>query len=133
VRGTLGGPPLVLLLAVLFWVAGFDLLYSCQDADFDREHGLHSLPARFGVPAALAVARACHVLAAVLLLAFGPAAGLHWPYLVAAGLAAAVMAWSHSLVRPDDLSRVGVAFFQANVAVSTLVLAGTLADLLLRR
>jgi len=131
VRGTFDAPPLALVAAVLFWVAGFDLLYACQDADFDRGHGLHSMTARFGVPAALRWARAFHLVAAVGLFAFGWLDERGWPYFAAASAAAAVMAWSHSLVRASDLSRVGLAFFQANVAVSTLIFAGTLVDVLL--
>ena len=130
VRGTLDPPALVLALAVLLWTAGFDILYSCQDADFDRSHGLHSVPARFGVPAALRTARLLHVASSLALLGFGPAAGLGLASLLAAVGAAAVMAWSHALVRPDDLSRVGLAFFQANVTVSVLILLGSALDLL---
>lgn len=131
VRGSLSGAVLLLGLAVLLWTSGFDLLYSCQDADFDREQGLHSLPARFGVPTALRTSRALHAGAFLALLAFGWAAELgpaSFASITAAGL---VMAWSHSLVRAGDLSRVGLAFFQANVTVSVLVLLGTALDLLL--
>ena len=132
VRGGLDARPLVLGVAVLAWTAGFDLLYACQDAEFDRAHGLHSVPARFGVPAALMTARACHLVAAGALLGFGLARSASVWYHGAVAAAAAVMVWSHSLVRADDLSRVGVAFFQANVTVALLVLAGTVADLLAR-
>lgn len=130
VRGRFDAEPLALVLAVVAWVAGFDLLYACQDADHDRHSGLFSIPARFGIPTALTVARACHVIAAVGLFGFGLFGGHGLAYFVGAGLATAVMAWSHGLVSPDDLTRVGLAFFQANVAVSLLVLAGTLVDVL---
>ncbi|MEM7249665.1 MAG: 4-hydroxybenzoate octaprenyltransferase, partial [Acidobacteriota bacterium] len=131
VRGRLDVEVLWLGLGVLLWTAGFDTLYACQDADFDRDAGLRSLPARFGVARALLLARACHVGAAIALVVFGPAWSLGWPYLLAVGLAAGVMAWSHSLVSADDLSRVGVAFFQANVTVSVLVLVGVIGAVVL--
>jgi 4-hydroxybenzoate polyprenyltransferase len=131
VRGTFSLEILVLGLAVLLWTSGFDLLYSCQDADFDREQGLRSLPARFGVPAALATARVLHAVAFLALLGFCWAASLGIAAFSSVAVAGIVMAWSHSLVRADDLSRVGLAFFQANVTVSVLVLAGTAWDCLL--
>ncbi len=131
VRGSLAPQVLVLGLAVLLWTSGFDLLYSCQDAEFDRSEGLHSLPARLGVGAALRVARFLHAGAFLALLAFGWAAGLGPAYLGSVLAVGVVMVWSHSLVRAEDLSRVGMAFFQANVAISVLVLAGTAIDLLL--
>lgn len=128
VRGSLDPPALPLGLAVLLWTAGFDLLYSCQDVGFDREAGLQSIPARFGVRAALIAARACHVLAMGALVAFGLATGLGPAYFAALAVAAGLLAWSHAIVGPDDLSRVGIAFFQANVGVAGVVLAGTAVD-----
>jgi 4-hydroxybenzoate polyprenyltransferase len=111
--------PLLLGSAVLFWVAGFDILYACQDAAFDVRHGLHSVPARFGVAASLRVAAACH--AAM----FGLLVGLYFasPHLggvFLAGLAAVgvLLVYEHSLVRPDDLSRVNRAFFHVNGVIS---------------
>lgn len=133
VRGSLAPEILVLGLAVLLWTSGFDLLYSCQDAEFDRNQGLQSLPARFGVAAALLVARILHAGAFLALLGFAWAAGLGPAYPVSVLAAGAVMAWSHSVVRAGDLSRVGLAFFQANVAISILVLGGTALDLLILR
>ena len=101
VRGRFALPPLILGLAVLFWVAGFDTIYACQDVDFDRERGLHSFPARLGVDRSLAVARGMHVLSV---------APLHPLYLAGVLGVAALLAWEHSLVRADDLSRVMAAF-----------------------
>jgi 4-hydroxybenzoate polyprenyltransferase len=101
---------MVLSLAVLLWVAGFDTLYACQDAEFDREEGLHSLPARFGVARALHLARAMHVVTVLLLLWLFWLADLHALYLVGVAGVAALLAWEHSLVRADDLSRVMQAF-----------------------
>ena len=110
VRGRFDVVPLVLALAVLLWVAGFDTIYACQDAEFDRGEGLHSLPARLGVARALGLARAMHVLTVLLLVLLYWLAALHPFYLVGVAGVAALLAWEHSLVRPDDLSRVMQAF-----------------------
>jgi 4-hydroxybenzoate polyprenyltransferase len=112
--------PVVLGLAVLSWVAGFDILYACQDVDFDRKTRLHSVPARLGVRAALRVAFACHVVMVALLV------GLYWAaapvlglvYLVGIAIVTVLLAYEHWLVRPDDLSRVNQAFFQVNGIIS---------------
>jgi 4-hydroxybenzoate polyprenyltransferase len=110
VRGRLDIVPVVLGLAVLLWVAGFDAIYACQDAAFDREEGLHSLPARLGVAPALLFARAMHAVAVLLLLAVYWLAPLHPLYLVGVAGVALLLAREHSLVRADDLSRVMHAF-----------------------
>jgi 4-hydroxybenzoate polyprenyltransferase len=111
--------PLVLGLAVLFWVAGFDILYACQDVDFDRRANLASVPARLGVKASLRVALLCHVLMVAMLV------GLYWVcpslgviYLAGIGAVTALLAYEHWLVRPDDLSRVNQAFFNVNGIIS---------------
>jgi 4-hydroxybenzoate polyprenyltransferase len=110
IRGRLDAVPLVLGAAVVLWVAGFDTIYACQDADFDRREGLHSIPARLGVPRALALARALHVGALLLLVSLYWIAPLHALYLAGLALVAGLLAWEHTLVRPDDLSRVMQAF-----------------------
>ncbi len=111
--------PMVLGLAVLFWVAGFDILYACQDIDFDRQARLRSIPVRLGVTASLRLALACHLVMVGLLV------GLFWTtphlgavYLAGVGLVAVLIAYEHWLVRPDDLSRVNQAFFQVNGVIS---------------
>jgi 4-hydroxybenzoate polyprenyltransferase len=111
-------PAVVLGGAVLLWVAGFDIIYACQDYEFDREAGLHSMPARIGVPAGLRLAAACHLGMVVLLAVLPVVYPLGWVY--AAGVAAVgmLLAYEHWLVRPDDLARVNVAFFQVNAVVS---------------
>ncbi len=113
-------PPFVLGVAVLLWVAGFDILYACQDADFDRNANLHSLPSRIGVPAALRVAAVCHAAMVVALLGLpmvvGPALGTI--YYGAVGAVAVLLVYEHWLVSPDDLARVNVAFFNVNAVVS---------------
>jgi 4-hydroxybenzoate polyprenyltransferase len=123
VRGRFDLPPVLLGFAVLAWVAGFDIIYACQDVDFDRGAGLNSIPARLGVGGALRVSRALHV-AAVLLLASLPAVtALHVVYLAGVVLVAVMLAYEHSLVREGDLSRVDAAFFTVNGWIGVLYLA----------
>jgi 4-hydroxybenzoate polyprenyltransferase len=112
--------PLVIGLAVLFWVAGFDIIYACQDADFDRQARLHSIPARLGVPAALRLALLCHILMLAMLVVLYLLASppLGWVYLVGVGCVTVLLVYEHSLVRPDDLTRVNQAFFNVNIMIS---------------
>lgn len=123
--------PFVLAAAVLSWVAGFDTIYACQDVDFDRREGLFSIPARFGVARALAVARAFHVAALGALAAVGAIAHLHPVYWAGLALIAAILVWEHRLVSADDLSKVGVAFLNANGLISVLYFGVVLAALAL--
>jgi 4-hydroxybenzoate polyprenyltransferase len=122
----------VLGAAVALWVAGFDVIYACQDAEADRALGLRSIPASLGVPRALRVAAAFHAGAAGLLFSYGVLAGLGPWFFGAAGVATALLLLEHRVVRADDLARVNLAFFHLNAAVSLLVLAGTAADIFLR-
>jgi 4-hydroxybenzoate polyprenyltransferase len=123
-------PAAILGLAVTVWVAGFDIIYACQDAGFDATHGLQSIPARMGVPRALAVSKGLHALALVLLALlprFVPELGaLYWIALLAIG---GLLVWEHALVRPDDLSRVNQAFFTANAVIGVVLLVAIAADL----
>jgi 4-hydroxybenzoate polyprenyltransferase len=113
--------PWLLWLTVTVWMAGFDIIYACQDVDFDRAEGLYSVPARFGVATALRVARVNHILTVLALAAAGAALGLSWPFWIGV-LAVAVLLWyENSLVKPDDLSRVNMAFFNVNGYISVLV------------
>jgi 4-hydroxybenzoate polyprenyltransferase len=127
IRGRLEAPPVVLGLAVLFWVAGFDTIYACQDEAFDRLEGLHSLPARLGTRRALALARLFHVTAAALLAAVYVLAPLHPIYLGGVGVVAGLLIYEHSLVRADDLSRIDAAFFTVNGWISLGYFGVTLA------
>jgi 4-hydroxybenzoate polyprenyltransferase len=127
VRGRFDGTPLVIGGAVLFWVAGFDTIYSCQDAEFDRASSLHSLPARLGVGRALLLARGFHATAATLLFALYWMEPLHALYLGGVAAIAAGLAYEHSLVRAHDLSRVNAAFFLVNGWISVGYLAVTAA------
>jgi 4-hydroxybenzoate polyprenyltransferase len=124
VRGSLDSPvPLLLSAVVLLWTAGFDVLYACQDFDFDRRAGLHSIPARLGVARALRVSRALHAAAFAALVGLFWAADLGAPALVGVAATGALLVYQHSLVRADDLSRLNAAFFTTNAFVSVILLA----------
>jgi 4-hydroxybenzoate polyprenyltransferase len=114
VRGRFDLTPVLLGLAVVGWVAGFDIIYSCQDVDFDRRTGLHSIPARLGIGRALEVARGLHVLTVAVLAAVFATVSLHPLYLLGVATVAVLLAYEHSLVRENDLSRVDAAFFTVN-------------------
>jgi 4-hydroxybenzoate polyprenyltransferase len=109
---------LLLSLAVATWVAGFDILYSCQDADFDTKEGLSSVPSRFGLARAMALSSALHVITVGCLIALPWTAPLTWPYAVGVLGIAGVLLWEHSIVKPDDLSRLDKAFFDLNGYIS---------------
>ncbi|KLU02792.1 4-hydroxybenzoate polyprenyltransferase [Rhodopirellula islandica] len=120
-----------LAVAVAFWVAGFDIIYSCQDAAFDSAEGLHSVPSRRGVSGALRVAAASHVamiLALGLLAWTGGSSGLGGIFIVAVVLTAALVVYQHRLVSPNDLSRVNQAFFHTNAIVSLILMAAGVID-----
>jgi 4-hydroxybenzoate polyprenyltransferase len=108
--GRAGLEPWLLALAIGAWVGGFDVLYACQDIDFDRAHGLRSIPARYGVPAALAISRALHVVTIVCLLALAWVTPLSMLYFAGVGLVALLLIYEQSLVAADDLSQVKRAF-----------------------
>ncbi len=134
VRGTFFSaddlPAWLLMGAVTFWIAGFDLIYACQDVEHDRREGLHAWPARHGVASALRLAKLNHVAFIALLVAAGVAYGLGWPYYVAAALTALMLVYEHGLVSPHDLSRVDVAFFNMNAYIAVTLFAGVFAALL---
>jgi 4-hydroxybenzoate polyprenyltransferase len=132
VRGDLAAPPVLLAAAVTLWVAGFDVLYACQDVAFDRAEGLHSIPCRFGIPAALRISSALHAMMVGLLLLLPWMLPLGPPYLAGVLMTAALLIYEHRLVRPDDLSRVNQAFFTINGWISFLIFAATAADLAAR-
>ena len=132
VRGDFGGDilqPLLLAAAVLTWVAGFDLIYSCQDADFDKQRGLHSIPARFGRAFSLRASIALHIVTVTALAGLAHRADLGWIFLVAIAIAAGLLVWEHSIVSPDDLSRVNMAFFTLNGWVGVGLFLGCALDL----
>lgn len=127
--------PFCLGLIVLFWVAGFDILYACQDVEFDREAKLHSVPAALGVPGALRVAALCHAIMAVGLIGLWLVAvpPLGWVYLAGVVAVIGLLIYQHALVRPSDLSRVNVAFFNVNAIVSVGLFALIVVDQLVAR
>ena len=129
VRGRLDPPAWVLWLAVTVWIAGFDLLYACQDLEFDRRARLHSVPARFGIAAALWAARACHVLTALALAVAGGMLGLGVAYWAGWLVVVALLAYEHSLVSASDLSRLDVAFFNVNGYISVITFVAAVAGL----
>jgi 4-hydroxybenzoate polyprenyltransferase len=124
VRGELSWEPFLLGLGVLFWVAGFDMIYATQDYDFDRRAALRSLAVRLGVGGALRWARVFHAAGIALLLAFGGVLHLGWIYHLSVLIIALLLAYEHSLVSEKDLSRVNAAFFNVNGFISLLFLAG---------
>ncbi|NDC53400.1 MAG: 4-hydroxybenzoate octaprenyltransferase [Planctomycetia bacterium] len=123
-------PAAILGLAVTVWVAGFDVIYACQDASFDAGHGLESIPARLGVPRALEVSKLLHAVTILCLAGLPLVVPQLGPiYWLALAAIVALLAWEHALVRPDDLSRVNDAFFTANAVIGLVLLAAIALDL----
>lgn len=123
VRGAIDSPvPLLLSLVVVLWTGGFDVLYACQDYEFDLRSGLHSLPRRFGIPRSLTIARMLHAGAFVALLALYFATHLGPFALVGVVATAGLLVWQHRLVRADDLTKLNAAFFTTNAFVSVILL-----------
>jgi 4-hydroxybenzoate polyprenyltransferase len=133
VRGSLDPRILVLTAAVTFWVGGFDVLYACQDYEFDRQSGLHSIPRYLGIGGALTVARVFHVLMLILLVALVAVFGLGKLAIAGVLAVAILLAYEHTLVSPRDLSKLNAAFFTMNGVISVVFFAFVAADLLLHR
>jgi 4-hydroxybenzoate polyprenyltransferase len=129
VRARFEPPAFVLWFALTVWIAGFDLIYACQDVEVDRRQGLQSVPARFGIPTALALARVNHALTAAALAALGVVMALGVVYWVGWLAVVALLAYEHSLVRPGDLSRLDVAFFNVNGYIAVIVLVAVVGGL----
>ena len=123
--------PVVLSLSVMLWTAGFDVLYACQDYEFDRGAGLYSIPRRFGIRAALWIARGIHVLMFASLILFFLNAHLGWLGLIGVIATGALLIFQHSIVKASDLSRLNAAFFTTNAFVSVILLITISADLFL--
>ena len=117
--------PLLLAMAVIFWIAGFDILYACQDIAFDKGAGLHSLPARFGLVSALHISAFCHIMTVIFLAFAGLACSLAWGWYLCLAFTALILWWEHSIVSPEDISRLRTAFAM-NGPVSVLLLIGAL-------
>ena len=133
IAGSLDPRVLLLSAAVTLWVAGFDVLYACQDIDFDRRAGLYSIPGRFGVARALLVARGMHILMVVFLLVAAYSFRLPWPAITGVVAVTMLLGYEHSLVKPDDLSKINAAFFTVNGYISVLFFLSWGAALLVSR
>jgi len=133
VRGSLDPRILLLTAAVTFWVGGFDVLYACQDCEFDREAGLHSVPRYVGIRRALQVSRLFHLVMLILLISLVIVFGLGKLALAGVIVVAMLLAYEHSLISADDLSKLNAAFFTMNGVISVVFLFFVAGDLLLRR
>jgi 4-hydroxybenzoate polyprenyltransferase len=122
IRGSLDWRMLILCAAVTLWVGGFDVLYACQDVEFDKAAGLHSVPKKFGIARALLLARAMHIVMVALLAWLARSFHLAWPAWAGIAVVAALLAYEHSLVKPNDLSKMNAAFFTVNGYISLLFL-----------
>jgi 4-hydroxybenzoate polyprenyltransferase len=126
-------PALIFYISISFWTAGFDIIYACQDTDFDKKEGLHSIPERFGVAKALQIARRLHIITAVGLIALYYLTDLSWFYLIGIFIANLLLFYQHSIVTPTNLTRVNTAFFTLNSTLSSVVFLFTLVDLVVLR
>ena len=131
VREAFDPPALVLWFALTVWIGGFDLIYACQDVEFDRANGLHSFPARFGIAPALNAAKVCHALTIVAFVVLGWMVGLGAAYWVGVLAVAGLFVYEHSLVSPVDLSRLDVAFFNVNGYIAVILFFAVLAGRLI--
>jgi 4-hydroxybenzoate polyprenyltransferase len=121
--GTVAAPALLLSLGVATWVAGFDILYACQDAEFDRAAGLYSIPSRLGLPRALQISAALHVVTVAAFAGVALVAPMGPAYALGLAVIAGVLTWEHTIVKADDLSRLDKAFFDLNGYISLLFFA----------
>ncbi len=127
--GTLAWSPVALAAVIFFWVGGFDIIYACQDAEYDRDVGLHSIPSRLGIPGALRFAAISHLFCVAALVLFWKVAGMNTIFLVGIVIVAGLLFYEHLLIKPNDLSRAGVAFFHINALISIGLLLFGIADL----
>lgn len=128
VTGAFALPAWLLWAVVIFWMIGLDTIYATMDHDFDRQNGIKSIPARFGIPRALQMAKWSHALTFILLLAVGWSVGASGWYYLAAAVMGAILWYEHAIIRPDDLTRANVAFFDANMWLALTMLLGVVAD-----
>lgn len=118
-------PAWLLMLAVTFWIGGFDLIYASQDVEHDQREGLYSWPSRYGITSALFMAKASHILTILVLIVLGVTFPLKWPFWIGVVIAAGLLAYENSLVKPNDLSKMNRAFFQMNSYVAVSLFIGT--------
>jgi len=133
VTGGVTWTAIILYVTVALWSAGFDIIYACQDVDFDRKEGLHSIPARFGIAKALGIARAFHALTAVGFALILVLTDVGWWYFAGMVIAGALLLYEHRLVKPNDLSKLNAAFFTMNGVLSMVIFAFTFIDLVVAR
>ena len=131
IRGNFALPPIILCLVVLLWTAGFDIIYACQDVNFDRKHGLRSIPAKIGIRWSLWLSSVLHVIAVLLLLGIPILVELGLFYYIGVGIVVLIFIYEHAIVKPTDLSRVNLAFFTLNGTISLVLMALSIADILL--
>jgi 4-hydroxybenzoate polyprenyltransferase len=124
-------PAWILVTIVTLWIGGFDLIYACQDIECDRRDHLQSIPARFGASAALNISVLCHASTIFLLAALGIIMKLSWPFWIGCAVTAMLLTWEHRLVKPNDLSKINVAFFNINSYISVTLFLSILAALIL--
>ncbi|WP_082820686.1 UbiA-like polyprenyltransferase [Fictibacillus phosphorivorans] len=129
--GTLSPEAFLLFFGVLFWTAGFDVIYATQDADYDKSHGLYSIPSAFGISNALKAAKWLHVASFIAFISLGIVSGMGWVYYLGVFISGAIMVYEHSLVKPHDLSKLDVAFFTMNGILSVVMFIFSIGDLLL--
>ena len=129
VSGTFSWEPVLMALLVTTWIAGFDILYSCQDYDFDVKNKLHSIPQRFGIEAAFWWSRALHLITSLLLLVLGVLFSLGLVYYIGWAVVSALLVYEHRLVSPRDLTKLNMAFFNINSYIAVMVFASTLVAL----
>ena len=131
IQGRFNLLPILLGISVMLWTAGFDIIYACQDFDFDKSFGLHSIPVKFGVRAALWISNLLHVVTVCLLIIIAEISQLGWIYMIGVGVVTVILIYEHLIVKPNDLSRVNLAFFTLNGAVSLILMALAIADVML--
>ncbi len=131
IKGRFDWTPIILCFVVLLWTAGFDIIYACQDVNFDKKHGLHSIPARLGIRWALWVSSALHVVAVLLLYCIPYLTELGLFYYIGVGIVVLIFIYEHAIVKPNDLSRVNLAFFTLNGMISLVLMVLSITDILL--
>ncbi|WP_144699369.1 UbiA-like polyprenyltransferase [Fictibacillus phosphorivorans] len=129
--GTLSPEAFLLFVGVLFWTAGFDVIYATQDAEYDKSHGLYSIPSAFGIANGLMTARWLHVASFIAFVSLGVVSGMGWIYYLGVFISGAIMVYEHSLVKPHDLSKLDVAFFTMNGVLSVVMFIFSVGDLLI--
>lgn len=132
VTGTIDWTAMIFYFTIVFWTTGFDIIYSCQDVEFDKREGLHSIPVRFGVARALGIARVCHVLTGIGFVSLLFLTDLSWLYVIGMVIAYIILFYEHHIVSPNDLSRLQTAFFTMNGVLSIVVFSFTLLDLVVQ-